>query len=448
MNFEPTFSSAFGLGIKGSFFLDNTFLVSAPVGYGGTLPFPILKNASFFKAAFDITSRKITPTNTYYLDADYVGTETGSESQPYNDLKSAVDAANAAGDPCEFRVRGKFNRLRSFGASNRIVPSFNMLSWDGDKYLFSAEDADGQTYTKTSGQANVYQRSRSVTDFAIDYSSLDAKGFPVKYENLASIAEVDAQAGSIFISGSTVYIHALDSRDMTASDAGIHLVLKVNGLSFRPDASQQAYIEDLQVIGHQSGFIEINGAAANTGKVTYNRVQGKYGSVTNGFVMNDVPDIMSFDLYAGYAWRDGINYHDNDGIGMNVVEVDCESEYNGREGGDSQNGSSIHEDVNITRLSGAYHHNAGRNIHDIGTGVSMNCGVAAYASQAPTSAGSVNFCSGTGSDSPTMYLSECRGSDSIVNVKAATGSTIYIDNSLFNDATNVADGTITQTRIF
>ena len=145
----------------------QAFKVSAPTGYAGALPFAIIKNGAYFKAIFDVASRKVTPTNIYYLDASYSGTETGSESQPYNDLKSAVDAANAAGQPCEFRVKGTFDRMRSFGTSRPQV-SCNWVSWGGNRYTISAEDPDGQTYTKTGGYTNVYQRTRSVSDFVID----------------------------------------------------------------------------------------------------------------------------------------------------------------------------------------------------------------------------------------------------------------------------------------
>ncbi len=128
------------------------------------------------------------------------------------------------------------------------------------------------------------------------------------------------------------------------------------------------------------------------------------------------------------AGLDNLNYHDDSGLNSRALEIDVISYGAGDTAakgyavlGDSQNASSMHDTGSVVRVNGVYEESYGPVIPDTGTSSSMNIGIYAGRSLAPTATQNASIYSEGG-----MYLIDSTAKGSTYDLRTAAGGTLNI----------------------
>lgn len=242
-------------------------------------------------------------------------------------------------------------------------------------------------WSKTAGATNVYQMDyeaglTNTTSSVLDTAFLNAQNAPSSYVSKASIAEVDANPGSFFHSGTTTYVHAGDSRDLVVHGDEMRLIQPVAGLVITYSGNHKLYMEGIECWyggtgGSDNVRIKGNGSVFEQ-SVFYNKdcvfAGCRDGGGGNGIAIKDIGLCISDHSKCLSNRRDGFNYHyGNDGRGggttlsPHYVEINCIANGNGVGGSENNNqGSTAHEACVGFRIGGDYSgHADGGNIVDI-----------------------------------------------------------------------------------
>lgn len=410
-------------------------LLSAPDGFDWTPPaeFAVYKSGSSYNVGeFDVAQYAPTGT-TYYVDVNSGNDSTGDGSEG-NPWKSVYKALSQADVDVVRMMPGTYHRQAPGGgtAGVSITRSVSITKWPGQEgvvYLTTAQanlswSLDG-TYT------NTYTTSRSATVDVVDRTQTDANGDFERLTLQASAADVDANPGSWYISGSTVYVRTVDDR---APDSDILVIVSEPNVQPRGDII--IYMEGIHVIGGSAGGVDFQSTATSQTPKFYAK-NCQFGfAYTNGVSLSGVDTSILQGCTAYKNVDDGYNYHVLDSVVPHAIEIDCIGRSNGDGADNISNGSSIHDAGSIIRVNCSYLANIGPNCVDVGSSESWCLGCTANDSASGVSGNDVGFAS-----DGEMWLDGCAASGNEDDINAITGGTIYTRNTTYS--TSGGSGTIT-----
>lgn len=254
--------------------------------------------------------------------------------------------------------------------------SFNNAAITKSVSIKAAEGADvtvsstrlGLPWTKTDGQTNVYQTTRSLIGAVYDKSETDSDGDWLKLDLKGSITEVNGSPNSYFIDGSIVYVHTNDSRP---ADADIIPFMRVNNIKLESDVT--VYLENINIEG---GNYPVYLRNTDSSSVTFlaKNCTFKYSleTASDGVSNYGCTSILQ-DCIAAKNLDDGISYTDYGSQPTLGMEINCIGRHNGISGG-NDNGTTAHDGANVIRINGAYYQNRGPSLADVGGSHSWNLG--------------------------------------------------------------------------
>ncbi|MBN2045440.1 MAG: hypothetical protein JW757_10505 [Anaerolineales bacterium] len=336
----------------GSFRGISWLQVSEPTGWLWSLPFTIEQRGRQFRAKdFNLQARAgISVTKTYYVDAD--NGDDGNSGADWDNAFATLGAAESAGDADRVYLKGFFHKSAGYSGLSR---SMELIGVDNPTLSSSQTDNLGSW----TGVDNYYwSQSAHTYDYVanvIDYNNLDAFGDPQHLTPKASIAEVDAAANSFYYDTATdrLYIRTFDDREPDADIAALDSLCA----AWQKD-SLTYYVEGVTFLGG----VRIRNNSASGGLKAYfkNCDFSGGGQVTIAGVDEIMFQGCSVHNYRG----DGLNYDDLNGITTKAVEIDCEIYNLGTE--TNHQASTTHNETDIVRINGKYHHTYGQCISDGG----------------------------------------------------------------------------------
>jgi hypothetical protein len=228
------------------------------------------------------------------------------------------------------------------------------------------------TWTLTSGRTNTYQATGTTTIRSVfDALNLDPRGDYLRHVELGTIDLVEATPGSYYRSGSTIYVHTIDSR---VPDSNIYVYLSSYHI-LTNNYVQNIYIEGIEFHG---GGMRFKAVAGNIPNVYMKNCKGRYiGYSLNGFDFYGTNSILENVIVSSSA-LDGIAYNSEGGIPCTAIEINCKS-YNNGLPSETNNGSTAHSGSKVIRVSGEYYANRGPNVADVNANTqSWNVACVAY----------------------------------------------------------------------
>lgn len=381
--------------------------------------FSVLSKVAPF-AAFNLESyANITVNKTYYVATTGSDTSgTGAVDAPFRTITKAVGMADvdkiyiAAGHYYFQQSTMNWNPTRSM-----------KLIGVGDVYITGGLNAFIGTFSKVDSHYEASYTSAAPIAAVLDKSIIDGNGNFTKYTLKASIAEVDAAAGSYFYdtAADKVYVRATDDR---APDADIFYLYGTSFLTLT-GTNVTLYFENLNIL---TGGVT---SVAGTGNKLYIK-DCLFDCVAGG-------NAIGLSLGSGEAILQNttITRSGDDGIrgGGNVVQIDCTIHHAGV-GSTAGNASSCHAGYPII-VNGHYSYSLGRPIHDIGLGKAWYLGV--HAHHAGTSTYPNFMVGGLGSDYFETWCDQCVSSDSDVDFAATLPAKIH-KHSCTGGASDSGDG--------
>lgn len=361
-----------------------------------------------FSTDLDPTTRKHVGGVTYYVD-NVAGNDAndgltaGTALQRIytaagkSDVGTIMVKANGAGTPY-YRGRG-FNGVT-------LTKNINIIGWNGTPEITTH---DVLTYTLASGKTNTYQATRSSVSEVVDtLNGGDPSLAGDVYTYLTSIDDVEATPGSWFQSGSTLYVHAQDSRDLTvaADAASIWALLSV--INFRNTGDYTSYLENLRFYGGIECIRAAGGSSAGGVATVYNveaHVSNyRLTSGGNNIAINGC-DAVLMNVESTRAGSDGFGYHVLNTKVPRIVEINCRATDCGHSSDDQC--SSIHDGGKIIRIQGSYRDAAGATIADVNDGTeTWNLGCVAEGSET-----GYNWKLGNDGGTPRGWYHACVGRD-------------------------------------
>lgn len=397
--------------------------IDPPLGWTYTMPFHIIGSGSLFKPANDWDVSVLAPVGAgkaYYVDPVY-GNDAwaGTAIAPFKTCHKAVLLADI---DILYLKPGFYYRTNSwYDLATRSIATKPWSGYDGQVILTDFQD--GLTWTAEGGTVATYKATRSNVGTVIDMTWLDADNDYRFLTNQVSIANVDANPGSWYTDGATVYVRTYDSR---APDTNICPEV---GTCARGAGNITLYFENIWFYGTQTssgGAVRLeSNAAGQTPKLYMKNCVTKY-AVGNGVTCLGVSEAILQNCYSSKNLQDGFNYHIQDGIIPNAIEINCRGFDNGTvEGSGNDNGSSIHDAGNIVRIMGQYYRNIGPNVIDIDGALSWNLRCAAYDSASDVPAVDEGFVSGGAGTGTKMWLDHCVALGNAIDLIPALGNNIY-----------------------
>ncbi len=283
--------------------------------------------------------------------------------------------------------------IRAYSKGRTII----RMGEDPSEYSFSQVPGMASTYS-----AVVYRQIRAV--FTNQYREL----------GLASGKEaVGNTAGSWFYDTTSkrLFIRTFDGNP--PDDDVIMLTTSINEV----EGDHALYLEGIRIEGGQHGF---QATATKSGKPRlYIKNSEIYYAINFGVDSNGAETYLQ-NVEVAHSGLDNLNYHSEGTTQPLAVEIDVTSRGAGRgEIDEFNNASSMHDSGVIARVNGVYYESYGPNLPDTNGSYSLNIGVTARNSKAPSSTQNVNFWSGSGGNGPSeMYCHECKSQGSTTDFYA------------------------------
>lgn len=451
-------------------------VLSAPAGFDNGPSVTINKTGSSYGTTFDITTLIPAVTVTYYVDPANVsgvasdGNAGTARALPLRTLATAlakVDADQIRIINLNAHYIGRGTNSWNGVQSAKSIAVINESSTY--RFLSCRTSANtAPTWTVNGTYANVYQTtisSASCTDVAdanfmdvatwtdansATATSTDHPATVRRLVKVASLAAVNATAGTWYNDGTITYARAHDDRNLVG-DAKM-LLLVSTGNNGRPQLTTSGlttYVKGIDFIGGQ-GFNAAMVSGAVLGTVAFENCsfqcagQGMAGGLS---IKGNVSVYLSkCGAYNNYA--DGYNYHSFEfdagvtlGTSPKFFEINCIAYGNGEWNGSvstTDNATTAHDDARGIRLNGIYPDSSDRPVHDIDKCETWNLGC--YIGPARDSA-MPSVVAGLGTSTNIMWLDGCSiRSGANDKVRAETGSTIYYAN--MTGLTNAGGGTL------
>lgn len=293
---------------------------------------------------------------------------------------------------------------------------------------------DVLTYTKTGGQVNVYQATRSGVQIVANPIIKDQNGDYLRYTSVASIAACDALPGSFFTDNVTLYVHTHDSSP--ANNNNVRAYLNVAGADFKTPHNLLVRGIDFEG-GNNSPFVCRDGS---TNIVIMDNCTAKYGAVNvlasiagkDGVQVLGCKIFAAFDSQASANGKDGFNFHIQGTVKPFGLTVNCKGFNNGIVASStSNNGVTYHDGCQGIDAGGVWLGSIGANHGH----VDNDTKVYAFESIAGNSDGDI--INGGTSDwggfgmwggNGKLWLENCTDMGARIGVYAAGGATVYLRN--------------------
>ncbi len=392
-----------------------------PSGFSQSLPFSVQEKGGQFRA-WDVTQKKLwdpadhapSISKTYYVSMTGDDGAAGTIDAPLRKIKTA--AAKADVDRIIILDQGPYDQDTGL-TGYAITRSMSIVGAPGGTHI--GGHYSGLAWALVGGKTNTYTATQTnASSWAFDSANLDGNGDWTRLSVQTSIDAVEANAGSIYISGSNIYVHTFDNRvpdaDIRISNSGSDNIRTVT-------AGVTLYLENLVITGAKYPVI------ARTA-TTPIRVYMKDCVVGYGTYGDNI-EILGADLFAlrvtsKLAYGDGFNYGAYSGRSATGVEVSSIGRHNGTPTAISNNGSTGHDSSVITRINGEYYGNQGRNVAEITATKSWNIG--SYSHDSGTSDLTYNENWAVGDANTNMWLHGCRSDGSETDIHSYSDAVVYI----------------------
>lgn len=404
-----------------------------PAGFDWTPPVRVYKTGvrTFGVGSYDVAS--FAPTGkAYYVSK--AGSDSNDGLTPETPLASLFAATGKPDADIIYIQAGLYARNQGGWP---IVLSYDRsiaLYAVGGRVQITTYDID-LAFVPDDTLTNTYRVTRSTVVRVADALNVDAAGEPTLLTQQASAQDVNDNPGSWHLDGSNVlWVRAIDDR---VPDNDLWVFLGVPNARFRGDIT--VYAEGIDFIGGANA-LECRPDDDDKAPRFYAKdcsFQWSYNG--NGFAAIGGVESILVDCTAKRNALDGYNYHAYNEIAPLAVEINCVGRDNGV-GGDTNNGSSMHDGGSIVRVMGEYFGNGGPNVVDVNGSQAWCLGTIAHSSQAPSpdSQDSNFFIQGE------MWLDHCTSHSSHYDLVVAADSTMYT-RELVSDGSNAinASGTLT-----
>lgn len=404
--------------------------VTPPAGFTASVPFRVTRSGGRFLTDFDPTRYRVAG-KAYYVDGTS-GADTNDGLTPHTALKNPATALAKSDIKVMYLLAGHYDRSKAIGTISKDLSVIGV----GRVRVTSAETTTALSWVLDTD--STYKVTRSNTLRVLDSKYLDANGNYSSLTKRASVAEVNANAGSWFLDGSNVlYVRLSDGR---APDASV-LVLLAGTTPLNVSGNATVYAEgiDFEGGGISQGVVQAGSTSGSARpRLILNRVTMKYGS-GNGLAAAGAEYVYCVGCVAAVNEQDGFNYHAGTGTtGGLAVEIDCAGYGNGlADGTNNDNGSTSHEDISVVRVNCEYFGNVGPNVIDTNSSLSWNVGVEAYDS-ASTSAGlDFGFFAG---NTTKMWLDSCYVHGNAVGLQVGDATATIYTRDVVNSGNVSATG--------
>ena len=391
-----------------------------PADFNMSIPFELLTSVSGKVVHnYKVSQQKNKVTKRYYVDVKNGNNNNdGSEATPFKSLERAF----RYGDGDEIILKeGVYDWVYGQTGTASNASQKKKVNIIGVGNVYFGAHRGYRTWTVESG--NTYKTTISSVVEIIDINNYEN---PVFYKKVNGVSEVISEKGTYFIVGSDVYVHPLNN---TEPNDKILLNMLNNALEL--NNFENVYLENIKFTN--TFKMENNGQA---GILNVLDCDFCFGSGDNAVSLNGDITFCFQNSRALHATKDGFNYHMRNGQLPKGLELECVGAYNGRDGGNSNNGSTMHDGGKVIRVNGEYHHNHGPNVIDVNDGTqSLNVGTYAHHSTATSPLSNVDFRirnEGGGSD---MWLVNCVSNGSEYSVSVEGNANKVIENSLLMSET-------------
>jgi len=392
--------------------------IPAPAGWTWELPFSIQDDGSSFRVdpAFDLqTHAAISVTKTYYVDQS-TGDD-GNTGADWDNALATLSAAQGKVDVDRIYVRNSYfyrnQRVNWPARSMEIIGVGDnvTITSDGSNQIGAWSPADSHY------EATVVQYAGSVYDDA----NLDAFGDPTPLVAKASVAEVDAAAGSYYLNWGTktIYVRTFDDR---APDSDLKFFDSIALYGVLDNVT--VYVENVTIRHH----LQLTNASATGGLKIYLK-DCTLGYVT---VKGATECIMQNCTVRNNQLGDGTNYDDLNGIVTKAAEIDVISFNHGID--TTNQASTGHDGSLVVCINGLYHDVSGQCVAD----ASATTERWMLGSELYNSASGVGFYT-----QGKAWLDRVHSHDNAnYDLQNSVGSTIYIRNCTLEKGVNSIDGTL------
>jgi hypothetical protein len=390
-----------------------------PSGFDFDPELAIYMGASgFVVPAFNIDAFALTESNVYYVDpvSGNDTTGTGTSSAPYQSLKKAI---HGKGDVTVWAKPGLYDRTlgwKTATATGRVT----VRRWGDSGQIISSAHHAGLSWSLSTG--STYQATIVTAGSVADFTNTDDFGFAKRLTLRTSIANVDANPGSYYVNGTTVYVRTFDSR---SPDSSLRVYAAEANGDYRLDTGY-LWMEHCHFHGGTPP-LSVASLTSGTSQRIYLKDCAALYSAENYDGLKNLGGGIAYMVRPIVAQngRDGINHGKSpSGPARSTLEIDATCVNNGYSGTGIDNGSTAHDGCRTIRVGGYYYGNEGRNVQDV-----VGCLTWCLGSYASTSRGSGssngNFASGTDTDTSKMWLDTCTSAGSTNDTDASAGSTIY-----------------------
>ena len=320
-----------------------------------------------FMTDYDASDSKRDLGTVYYVDFEN-GVNSADGLTPQTPLKTYAYAMGKV-DVGEIKLKGG-NHYRYNAALPTINKNINITSYEGTARLIATNKP---SWTKTTGQSNVYQTAQLSTLKVIDLRVPDGDGY-LTYKEVSSLSAVNNTINSFHVLDGIVYIHA-----KTKPDNNEVIPLYPNQNILTTNNITYLYLEGIEVIGGQRPVRTVAGGLKFFAK-DCKFIHGVQNNSNGLEIVGGVSSVCQNVITAKNA-MDGFNYHvGTDGTKPYMIEINCKGVDNGELKGTgesrSDNGSTLHDGLKGIRLNGYYGYNDGGNIADVNAGTeswNLNC---------------------------------------------------------------------------
>jgi len=342
------------------------------------VPFTIQKQGKSFRVnpSFNLLAYSGISGRAYYVDP--VNGNDGNNGLSWNaPLRNLYAAAAKADVVIIYCVPGEYWFTANKGGWRGGLGNASALICVGG--VATINNAHSLSYTTEDSHYKATITTEIINVF--DNANIDATGRMLSYTKKTSVEGVDATAGSWWWSSNTLYVHTADNR---VPDDNIRpYAVTSTGFSTTTE-NKIIYLENIKFYGTADRLVRTyaNGAGILTAYFkgcTFSNCKQYDAFDVDGNVVAILQDCI-----AECSDFDGFNYHVTPFTGVpRVIEINCEGRHNGITGS-TNNGSSVHEGILVTRIGGKYHDNFGANIGDVGGAKSWNLGSESYDSKTTT----------------------------------------------------------------
>jgi hypothetical protein len=346
------------------------------------VPLSILEmNGKFYpnKSNWDLVKNKVSQMIPYYLN--YVsGSNSNNGSTPALAFKT-LSYAISQGARLIYLSGGDIIQNDGWG---NIVHNLNedvFVITKGERPAFVLNNLTGVSYSIESG--TTYQATISAGTYPniVDFEYVDNYGYPLSLIRKTSLADVNSNPNSYYITGTTLYVNLLDGR---SPDSSVHVLKTTTDNYFASQNQMYFYAENICFIGGNNAFaVRAQNSTGAAGLISLLKKCHFMNANVNGMAHTINPGVTwSEDCVAYRNGRDGFNYSQgnnyttgrfievgNQGFSNGVYTLDLAS---------ANNGTSAHNNIKGWRINCKYFDNVGPNVADVNGAMTVNVGLECF----------------------------------------------------------------------